>query len=90
MVFPTGQFLVRLFSIGFTVITVVDDNIPYNGNKTNDLVIKSIEHFSEVLFQWFVFTYMKTNRGISHTLLSRNNNVNALIDDTTTMSEKKN
>ena len=56
MVFPTGQFLVRLFSIGFTVITVVDDNIPYNGNKTNDLVIKSIEHFSEVLFQWFVFT----------------------------------
>ena len=36
MVFPTDQFLVRLFSIGFTVITVVDDNIPYNGNKTND------------------------------------------------------
>ena len=35
-----------------------DDTTPYTANKTNDLVIKEIEHFSEVLFKWFDFNYM--------------------------------
>ena len=32
----------------------------------NDLVMKEIEHFSEVLFKWFDFNYMKINSGKSH------------------------
>ena len=33
---------------------------------------------------------MTINSGKSHTLFSRNNNVSALVDDTTIISEKKN
>ena len=40
-----------------------DDTTPYTANKTNDLVIKEIEHFSEVLFKWCDFNYMKINSG---------------------------
>ena len=38
------------FLEGVTVASYADDVTPYKANKTNDLVIKEIEHFSEVLF----------------------------------------
>ena len=95
------QFLVRLFSISFCVCDLfyflegvaaasyADDTTPYCANKTNNLVIKEIQHFSEVLFKWFDFNYMKINNGKSHILFSGNDNVNANIDDHTIIPENK-
>ena len=63
MVFHRDQYLVRLFSICFcvsyfleavTVASYVDDTTPYSADKTNDLVIKEIEYFSEALFIYIV------------------------------------
>ena len=71
------------------VASYTDDTTPYSANKTNDLVIKEIDHFSEVLFQWFDFNYMKTNTGKIHVLSSGNDNVSANIDDNTIISENK-
>ena len=50
-------FLCGLFYFleGVVVASYADDTTPYSANKTNDLVIKEREHFSEVLFQWFDF-----------------------------------
>ena len=78
------------FLEGVAEVSYADDTTPYSANKTNDLVIKEIEHFSEVLFKWFDFNYMKINSGKSHILLSRNDNVSANIDDHTIISENKN
>ena len=56
-------FLCDLFYFleGVAVASYADDTTPYTANKTNDLVIKEIKHFSEVLFKWFDFNYMKIN-----------------------------
>ena len=35
------------------------DDTTYSANKTNYLVIKEIEHFSEVHFKWIDFNYTK-------------------------------
>ena len=78
------------FLEGVTVASYPDDTTPYSVNKTNDLVIKEIEHFSEVLFKWFDFNYMKINTGKSHMLFSGNDNVSADIDDHSIISEYKN
>ena len=45
-------FLCDLFYFleGVVGASYVDDTTPYTANKTNDLVMKEIEHFSEVLF----------------------------------------
>ena len=58
--------------------------------KTNDLVIKEIEHFTDVLFKWFDFNYMKINSEKSHMLFSGNDEISATIDDHTIISENKN
>ena len=55
-----------------------------------DLVIKGIERFSEVLFKWLDFNYIKINSGKIHILFPRNDNVNANIDDNTIISENNN
>ena len=67
-------FLYDLFYFleGVAVASYTDDITPYSVNKTNDLVIKEIEHFSEVLFKWFDFNNKKINSGKSHMLFSRN------------------
>ena len=78
------------FLEGITVAIYADDTTPLRANKTNDLVTKETENFSEVLFQWFDFNYMKINSGKSHILFSRNDNVSTNIDDNTIISEKKN
>ena len=85
-------FLCDLFYFleGVAVASYADDTTPYTANKTNDLVIKEIEHFSEVLFKWFDFNYMKINSGKSHILFSGNDNVSANIDNHTIISENKN
>ena len=56
-------FLCELFYFleGVAVASYADDATPYSVNKTKDLVIKEIEHFSEDLFKWFDFNYMKIN-----------------------------
>ena len=59
-------------------------------SKTNDLVIEEIEHFSEVLFNWFDFNYMKINSGKSHILFWSNYTVSANIDDHAIVSDNKN
>ena len=71
------------------VASYADDTTPYTANKTNDLVIKEIEYFSEVIFKWFGFNYMKVNSGKSHILFSGNDNVSANIDNHTIISENK-
>ena len=79
------------FLEGVSVASYADDTIPYSANKTNDLVIEEIEHFSEVLFKvLFDFNYMKINSGKSHILFSGNDNVSANIDNHTIISENKN
>ena len=78
------------FLEGVAVASYADDTTPYTASKTNDLVIKEIEHFSEVLFKWFDFNYMKINSGKSHILFSGNDNVSANIDNHTIISENKN
>ena len=71
------------------VASYTDDTTSYSANKTNDLVIKEIDHFSEVLSQWFDFNYMKTNTGKIHVPSSGNDNVSANIGDNTIISENK-
>ena len=85
-------FLCDLFYFleGVSVASCADDTTPYTTNKANDLVIKKIEHFSEILFKWFDLTYMKINSGKSHILFSENDNVSANIDNHTIISENKN
>ena len=78
------------FLEGVTVASSADDTTPYTANKTNDLVIKEIEHFSRVLFKWFDFNYMKINSMKSQILFSGSNNVSANIDDHTIISDNKN
>ena len=58
-------FLCDLFYFleGVSVASYADDTTPYSANKTNDLVIEEIEHFSEVLFKWFNLNYIKINSG---------------------------
>ena len=50
---------------------------------------KKTNHFSEVLFQWLDFNYMKINSEESHILLSGNDNVSVIINDNTVVSENK-
>ena len=78
------------FLEGVAVSSYADDTTPYSAIKTNDLVIKEIDHFSEVLLKWFDFNYMKINSGKSHKLFSGNDNVSDNIDDHTIISENKN
>ena len=46
-------FLCDLFYFleGLAVASYADGTTPYSANKTNDLVIKQIQYFSEVPFQ---------------------------------------
>ena len=85
-------FLCRLFYFleGVAVGSYVDDTAPCSANKTNDLVIKEIQHFSKALFQQFENNYMKMNSGKNHILFSENDNVSATIVDNTIISENKN
>ena len=69
------------------VAIYADDTIAYSANETNDLAIKEIEHFSEVIFIWFDFNYMKINSG---KLLFLRNDKCKCYDDHTTISENKN
>ena len=80
----------QYFLEGVVVASYADDTTTYTANKTNDLVTKEIEHFSEVLFKWFHFNYMKINSGKSHILFSGNDNVNANTGNHTIISENKN
>ena len=84
-------FLCDLFYFleGVVVASYADDTTPYTANK-NDLVIKEIECFSEFLFKWFDFNYMKINSRKSHILFPGNDNVSANIDNHTIISENKN
>ena len=77
------------FLEGVSVASCADNTTPYTANKTNDLVIKEIEHFSEVTFKWFDFSYMKIN-SINNIPFSGNNNVSANIDNHTIIPENKN
>ena len=78
------------FLAGVAVASYADDTTPYTVNKTNYLVVKEIEHFSEILFKWFDFNYMEISTGKSHILFSGNDNVSADIGDHTIISENKN
>ena len=44
------------FLKGVAVAGYADDTTPDSANKTNDLVIKEIEHFPEVLFNGLTLT----------------------------------
>ena len=72
------------------VASYPDDTTPYIANKASGLVIKEIEHYSEVLFKWFDFNYMKINSGKSHKLFSGNGNVSGNTDNHSIISENKN
>ena len=51
-------FLCDLFYFleGVAVASYADDTTPYTADKTSDLVIKEIEHFSEVLLNGLTLT----------------------------------
>ena len=61
-----------------------------SADKTNDLVIKEVKHFSEVLFKWFDFQYLETKSGRCHRIFSGNDNLSTNIDDHIITSENKN
>ena len=100
MVFHRDQSLVGLSSISFcdlfyflegaAIASYADDTTLKRANKTNDLVVKEVEHFSEALFKEFNFNYQKINSGKSPVLFTGNDNVSANIDDNTIISENKN
>ena len=85
-------FLCDLFYFleGMAVASYADDTTLYSANKSNDLGIKEIEHFTEVLFTWFDFNHMKINSGKSHMLFSGNDNLSVNIDNHIITSENKN
>ena len=57
---------------GIAVVSYADDTSPSSANRTNDLVIKYIEFFFEVLFKWFDLNYIKINSGkIMYTILRK-------------------
>ena len=98
-VFHSDQSLVRLFSIffcnlfylleGVAITSYAGDITPCSAKKTNKVVIKEIEHFSEVLFKWFDFSYMEINSGKIHILFTGNDNASTKIDNHTIISENK-
>ena len=70
MVFHRNQSLVHvIFNIFlcdlfdflevFAVDSYADDNTSSSASKTNDLIIKEIDHFSEIFLKWFDFNYME-------------------------------
>ena len=68
---------------GIAVANYADDTTPYIANKTNDLVMKEIRHF------WLDFNYVKIYSAKRHILFSGNDNVSAIIDNITIISENK-
>ena len=78
------------FLEGLAVARYADDATLYSVNKTKNLVIKEIEHFSEVLFKWFDSNYMKINSGKNNRLFSEIYSISANIENHTIMSENKN
>ena len=65
--FHSDQFLVRLFSISFcmtyffflegvAVASYADDTTLYSASKTNDLVIKEVEHFPKFFLNGLTLT----------------------------------
>ena len=78
------------FVEGIAVANYADDTTSYIANKTNDSVIKEINHFSDVFFKSFDFNYIKIHSGKSHKIFSASDNVSANIDDHTVISEIKN
>ena len=61
LIFNIFLFDLFYFREGVAVSSYADDTKPYSASKTSDSVIKEIEHFSEILFKWFDFNYMKIN-----------------------------
>lgn len=61
----------------------------YAANKTNDFVIKEIEHFCKVLFQWSDFNYTEINGEKSRTLVSGNGSVSVNVGNNSIISESK-
>ena len=57
------KFFLNLFYLleGVAITSYAGDITPCSAKKTNKVVIKEIEHFSEVLFKWFDFNYMRIN-----------------------------
>ena len=54
-------FFVTYLLEGVAITSYAGDITPCSAKKTNKVVIKEIEHFSEVLFKWFDFNYMRIN-----------------------------
>ena len=61
-------FLCDLFYFldGVTVASYADITTPSSVDKTKDLVIKEMEHFSKFLFQRFNFQGMEISSGKNH------------------------
>ena len=59
-----------------------DDNTPYRTASTLDEVIKSLEHDSMMLFQWFSGDQINANISKCHLLVNKKNEVTIRIGDT--------
>lgn len=64
-------FCVTYFFLhGVTATSYADETTSYIAQKTNDLVVRKIEQFSNMLFQWFIdFNFMKINSEKSYILI---------------------
>ena len=94
---PSGPLIFNIFLCDLfyfladvAVPSYADNSTHYSASKTNDLVIKELEHLSKVPFKWFDSNYMKTNSGKSHILFSGNDKASTNIDDNIILSENKN
>ena len=66
-----------------------DDNTLYSAEKNRETVINTIETSSQVLFNWFSDSFMKTNSRKSHLLMSDTETTYANIDDSMIKSSQK-
>ena len=88
-----NNFLIDLFFIieDTDIASYANDNTPYVIADNIDLIIKSLEEASEILFKWFNDDLMKINADKCHLLVRTNNTVkitNSNFDITNSKSEK--
>ena len=64
------------------IASYADDNTPYTGANTLEIIIDKLENISSNLFQWFLKTQMKVNETKCHLLLSSNKSLTMTINNT--------
>ena len=71
------------------ITSYADDSTLYSAQENRETVINTIETSTQVLFNWFSDTFMKTNSGKSHLLMSGTETTHANVDGSMIKSSQK-